>query len=79
MGSTLDTYIDFLDTILTDIQDHLIFKLDPPDLMNIDRLLKKRKAIVNMVNYHWNQIHINPDVQDIETDYSDSDDDYTDN
>ena len=28
-----------------------------------------------MVN-HWNQIHINDEIQDVETDYSDSDDDY---
>jgi hypothetical protein len=48
-------------------------------MKTIEKVLKKRKAIVNMVNYHWNQIHINPDVQDIETDYSDSDDDYPDN
>lgn len=41
----------------------------------IEKVLKKRKMIVNMVNYHWNQIHINEEVKDIETDYSDSDED----
>ena len=41
----------------------------------IEKVIKKRKNIVNMVNYHWKQIHINPEIQDMESDYSDSDDD----
>ena len=48
-------------------------------MKTIEKLIKKRRAIINMVNYHWSQIHINPEVQDVDTDYSDSDDDYTDN
>ena len=46
------------------------------DNKKLEKVLKKRKTIVNMVNYHWNQIHINPEITDIETDYSDSDDDH---
>ena len=48
-------------------------------MKTIEKVIQKRKDIVNMVNYYWNQIHINPEVKDIETDYSDSDEDYVDN
>ena len=47
----------------------------------VTNVLEKRKIIANMVNYYWNQIHINDEIKDIDTDYSDSDDDtyYTEN
>jgi hypothetical protein len=48
-------------------------------MKTVEKVIQKRQTIINMVNYHWSQIHINPEVQDIDTDYSDSDDDYTDN
>ena len=46
------------------------------DSKKVEKVIKKRESIVNLVNYYWNQIHINSEIKDIETDYSDSDDDY---